>query len=163
MAKTDKPLLGIVVGIIALVALVFITVLRQPAPQYQPEDTPENIAHNYLLALQQQEYARAYSYLSPSLSHYPASLNQFIDDIESNRWAFRLETDIILSVVSSQLQDNEADVTIQETRFYNRGLFDSSQSVSTFTIELNLENSLWQITKADRFWDRCWHQTRNCP
>ena len=160
MGKTDKFLLGIVTGVIALIALVFITVLRQPDPEYQTEETPENIVHNYLLALRQQDYERAYGYLSPSLRHYPPTLNQFIDDVESNSWAFRLDSEITLAVASAQAQKNQANITIRETRFYNGGLFDSSQSVSTFSIELNRENSIWKITDANRFWDRCW--TNNC-
>jgi hypothetical protein len=162
MKQTDKLLLGIVGGIILLVISVFVIVLRRPAPAYQTEDTPENIAHNYLLALRQQDYERAYGYLSPNLIHYPRTLNQFIDDVESNSWRFRLNNDINLAVESVRVIDNRADVTIQETRFYNSGLFDSYQSVSTFTIELRPVNGVWKITQADSYWDRCWHQTTNC-
>ena len=158
MKNTDKPLLAIVGGIIFLVVLVFIVVLRQPAPEYLPEDTPEHIAHNYLLALRQQEYERAYSYLSPTLINYPRNLNQFIQDIESSKWSFGLDSDISLAVESTRVLGGFTIVTIEETRFYNRGLFDSYQSTNAFTMHLSQQNNAWKINRSESFWDSCWHR-----
>jgi len=157
MKQTDKLLFGIVAGILILVVAAFILVLSRPAPEYQSGDTPENIAHNYLLALRQQEYEQAYTYLSPNLANYPPTLNQFIQDIEDNDWSFRLDTEVSLAVASARIINNQATVSIEETRFYNSGLFDSYQSVTTFTMELDQENGLWKITEAKAYWDNCWH------
>ena len=164
MKQIDKLLLVIVAGILILVAAAFVLVLTRPAPEYQSEDGPEGIAHNYLLALRQQEYERAYNYLSPNLINYPPTLNQFIQDVESNAWSFRLDTDVTLAVKSVRAVANQATVTIEETRFYNSGLFDSYQSVTTFTMVLNQENNSWKITQADDYWDNCWHKNATfCP
>ncbi|MEZ4514309.1 MAG: hypothetical protein R3C62_20735 [Chloroflexota bacterium] len=164
MKHTDKSLLIIVGGILLLIVAVFIFVLRRPAPQYQTEDSPESIAHNYLLSLRQQDYDRAYGYLSPTLVNYPATVNEFIDDIQSNRWAFRLDNDVSLAVESVRTTDNQATVTIQETTFYHSGLFDSSQSVDTFMMRLSQTGDGWKITQADAYWFNCWHRdSSSCP
>lgn len=164
MKQTDKFLLIIVGGILLLVAAVFILVLRRPAPEYQPENSPENIAHNYLLALRQEEYERAYGYLEPTLVNYPATLDEFIDDIHRNNWAFRLENDVSLAVESVRATPNQATITIQETTFYHSGLFDSSQSVQTFTMHLSQTANGWKVAEADGYWVSCWHRDdTGCP
>ena len=164
MKQTDRLLLTIVGGVLLLIVAVFIFVLRRPTPQYQVENSPDNIAHNYLLALRQQDYERAYGYLSPTLVNYPANLNEFIDDIQRNSWAFRLENDVSLAVESVRTGTNQATVTIQETTFYHSGLFDSSQSVDTFIMLLNQTDDEWKITQADSYWVSCWHRdSTGCP
>ncbi len=162
MKQTDKPLLAIVGGVILLIIAVFVIVLRQPDPTYKPEDSPENIAHNYLLALRKQEYERAYTYLLPTLVSYPRTIGQFIDQIEGNSWRFRLDDDVSLAVESVQLRDGRAEITIQETQFYNRGLFDSYQRNRTFTMKLVQIESSWKISEAENYWNSCWHTTNSC-
>jgi hypothetical protein len=164
MKQTDKLLLSIVAGIFLLVAAAFILVLTRPAPEYQPNDSPEHIAHNYLLALRQQAYERAYSYLSPELKNYPDTLDKFIGDVEDNTRAFRLDTEVSLDVASVRIVNNEATVTIEETRFYNSDLFNSSQSTTTFMVHLSQVNGAWRITQSSAYWDNCWLQkTTYCP
>jgi len=77
MKNTDKFLVGIVVGVVVLVATAFAVALLRPKPTYQLEDTPKGVAHNYLLALQQEDYKRAYGYLSPTIEGYPTSAEAF--------------------------------------------------------------------------------------
>ena len=164
MKQTDKLLLGIVVTILVLVAAAFVLVLTQPAPEYQPDDSPEHVALNYLLALRQQEYERAYGYLSPELKNYPETLDEFVGDVEDSTWAFRLDTEVSLNVASTRVVNNDATVTIEETRFYNSDLFNSSQSTMTFMMHLSPVNGAWRITQSTAYWDNCWLQkTTYCP
>ena len=163
MKGTDKLLMGIVGGVILLVVVAFIVVLSQPEPTYQPEDKPEGVAHNYLLALRQQAYDRAYGYLADGLAGRPDTLQEFTADIDRYSWSFRDDTEVTLGVTSVQATDNRATVTIQETRFYNNGLFDSSQQTSTFTMDLVNEDGTWKITDSDAYWVSCWQQTNGCP
>ena len=58
MKNTDKFLIGIVVSIILLVVIVFAVVLTRPEPAYQTDDTASGVAHNYLLAIQREEFER---------------------------------------------------------------------------------------------------------
>jgi hypothetical protein len=68
MKGTDRFLIGIVAGVVILVvAVLAIALLRPNQPSYEPDDTAEGVAHNYLLALQLEDYGRAQGCLSRSL------------------------------------------------------------------------------------------------
>ncbi|MCE7858695.1 MAG: hypothetical protein DYG86_02765 [Chloroflexi bacterium CFX2] len=63
--KQDKFLTGILIGVGALVLLalaLFFT--RQDSRDYLPEDSPEGVAHNYVLAVLEKDYEKAYGYLA---------------------------------------------------------------------------------------------------
>ena len=63
--KEDRFLTGILVGIALLViASLSVFFLRKDAQTYLPEDSPDAIIHNYIFALQQEDYERAYVYLA---------------------------------------------------------------------------------------------------
>ncbi len=63
--KEDRFLTGILIGmavlVVAAVALFFV---RREAQTYGPETDPAGVARNYVLALQKQDYERAYTYLA---------------------------------------------------------------------------------------------------
>jgi hypothetical protein len=164
MKSTDKFLIGIVVGIILLVGVAFAVALWRPKPTYQPEDTPEGIAHNYLFALQQKDYARAYSYLSPALEGYPASTEKFTDDLNEYAWQIRNLDDeaTTLSVEKADITGDRAVVSVNETRFYQGGLFDSNQYTTPFAMTLHRENGVWKIIASDSYWASCWDDEKGC-
>jgi hypothetical protein len=162
MKTTDKVLIGIVAGIILLVIVALVVTLTRPEPTYQAEDTPEGVAHNYLLALQIEEYERAYGYLSPTLAGYPASAERFVEHIHDNAWRFRLNTDATLSVESSKITGDNATVYVQESRFWGGDLFDSGQSTYTFDMKLRLEEGQWKIIDSDNYFAWCWDREDGC-
>jgi hypothetical protein len=162
MKGTDKFLLGIVAGVVLLVAVTFVLVLRRPEPTYRSEETPEGVAHNYLLALRQGEYDRAYGYLSPTLVDYPTNAEQFAGQVEDTRWAFRLDRDVSLVVESARISGDRATAVVQETTFYTGGLFSSNQSISTFDMILMRQDDTWKIIDADRYWRSCWTRSSGC-
>ena len=162
MKSTDKFLIGIVVGIVLLVVAAFVVTLTRPEPTYQAEDTPEGVAHNYLLALQKQDYQRAYGYLSPTLKGYPVSAERFAGNVEDSSWLFRLDTDTTLAVESARVTGNRAAAQVRESRFDGGGLFDSSQSTTIFEIKLQLENGQWKIVDADYYFAWCWRHSEGC-
>lgn len=163
MKIKDRFLFSIVIGILLLVVVAFVVVLRRPAPVYQPEDSPEGIAHNYLLAIRQGDYDRAYGYLSPTLEGYPTSAAQFAADIEQQRWLFHLDEDVTLAVESTRINEQSATAVIHETTFYNNSPFGSNQYTNTFTISLVRNDEKWQIEKADSYWWECWQIKDRCP
>ena len=62
--KQDRFLLIILIFILLLTATaVGVYLFRQGEQTYLADTTPENIVRNYVLALQKQDYQRAYSYL----------------------------------------------------------------------------------------------------
>jgi hypothetical protein len=59
--KQDRFLIAILVSIGLLVVLaVVLFFVRQAPPEYQSEETPEGVVHNFILAMQQEDYEYAY-------------------------------------------------------------------------------------------------------
>lgn len=163
MKSPDKFLIGIIIGVVVLLAVVFGVVLTRPADEYQSEDTPAGIAHNYLLALQNEDYERAYSYLSPNLRGYPASVIEFKHDLENDRWRFRTDSSISLSIQSTALlAENRALVEVREIVYYSGNLFSNSQATIEFDIFLFLEAGKWKVMDADYYFSGCWINTNSC-
>lgn len=156
MKGPDKYLIGIVVGIALLVAVSFIVVLLRPQPEYRTDDSPESIAHNYLLALRKGDYERAYEYLSTNLISYPADLQTFVEDVEDRSWLFRTDQDVSLNVQSARIIGDVATVKVLETRFSNNGLFDSGQYEGQFDMKVRLEGDTWKLFDGDYYWNSGW-------
>jgi hypothetical protein len=162
MSGTDKLLAVIVGGAVLLVGVALALMLLRPEPAYQSDGAPEGVAHNYLLALRKEEYQRAYAYLSDSLPGYPDDLDEFEKSIDRNVWKFPRVGDPSLTVESSEISGTKAVVTIREIGFIRRGLFDSSQSISTFDIKLEQRDTDWKIVDAGRYFAWCWSYTEGC-
>ena len=164
MKSTDRLLAGIVAGVVLLVSVAFAVALLRPKPTYRPDDTPDGAAHNYLFALQQQDYARAYSYLSPSLPGYPASAAAFARTVKSYSWVFdSSDASISLEIVSVRRNSNDsASVSVREDRFRSGGLFDSQSYIKRFDMTLQQDQGKWQIVAADAYWASCWDRTGGC-
>ena len=165
MKYNDKFLIAIVMGAVILVAVAFILVVRQPETSYQAENSPEGVIHNYLLALENEDLERAYGYLSPQLENYPATVSDFIHDVETSRWQFNRYDDnpISYQILESKLFPEQAVVKVEITHFIRGGLFgpDSYQSTSTFT--LLPAGTSWQIVHGGpEFWLVCWHDNDSC-
>lgn len=136
--------------------VIAIVLLRSGEVSYQPDDTPEGVAHNYLLALQWEDDERAYSYLSPTLPGYPATAHEFTKDVDDHSWDFSRHDDVSLAVESVKVTGDRAKVSVRRTTFYRGGVFDSGQSSSTFEMTLLREADEWQVVEADRYWWKCW-------
>ena len=149
--------------VVFVVIVAFAITLARPESAYRAEDTPEGVAHNYLLALQQHEHARAYGYLSPTLPGYPDNESAFARHINDQSWLFRRTEDVTLAVDSAKVSGDRATVQVRESRFRGGGgLFDSSQSTTTFDMTLEREGGAWKIVDADYYFARCWKFDRGC-
>ena len=156
MKGLDRYLIGIVVGIVLLVVASFIVVLLRPQPEYRSTDSPESTVHNYLLALRNDDYERAYAYLSTNLISYPADLQTFVEDVENQSWLFRTNQDVSLNVQSARIIGDVATVEVLETRFSNNRLFDSGHYESHFDMKVRLEGDTWKLFDGDSYWNTCW-------
>jgi hypothetical protein len=164
MKGTDKFLIGIVAGVVVLVGIVLaVALLRPNQPSYQPDDTPEGAAHNYLLALQLEEYERAYGYLSPTLPGYPANAAAFERHVQDNHWSFGYDDDdVSLAVEAVNVSGDKARIVVRKTEFYRGGLFDSGQYSTTFDMTLRREEGMWKVTDSGRYWASCWESSKGC-
>lgn len=165
MKSLDKFILGIIGAVTLLVLIAFTVAFFQPKPTYQSDATAEGVAHNYLFALKQNDFVRAYGYLSPQLKGYPESVEAFENDIRTNRWNFGKgeNTQPTLEVLSTTIQPNDrARVTVQERRFYQGGLFSNSDYATQFEMILRLEAGQWKLITADSYWLGCWDEEAGC-
>jgi hypothetical protein len=160
MNGSNKFLFGIVIGIVLLVIVSFSVVMLRPEPEYQPADTPEGVAHNYLLALQKQDYERAYEML-PTTFNFPRDAVTMGEDVADNTWHFQTGGDVSLAVDDVQMLDADtAVVTIRKTTFYSQGIMGSDQYTETFKVTLEKENGVWKVREANDYWYDCWGVTR---
>jgi hypothetical protein len=163
--EKDRFLIAIVFGIVLLVAAaVAVALLRGGTPDYKPEGTAEAAAFNYLLALRLEDYGRAYSYLSPSLAHYPANADQFVQEVRSAGWPFNpTQEDVSLAIEKVIPGETQTIVQVRETRYHQGGPFDSGEYSDLFDVTLKNELSGWKIVEAGRYWYGCWSSTvQNC-
>ena len=69
--KRDRFLISILIGIFILVAAALTLFFIHKSKQgYVSEDSPAGVFHNYILAIDQEDYERAYRYLA-DLPHKP--------------------------------------------------------------------------------------------
>ena len=161
---TDKYLIGIVVGSIVLVITSIFMVQSLPEPSYKDGVSPESVAHNYLLALHQDDYVRAYSYLSMQLDGYPKTADEFEDLVLNNSWDFRIDDNdnVQTEVIEVDIEDDRARVLVRETTFYSGGIFSDGYDLSTFRITLRLDTEVWKIRSASQNWSNCWSDPSAC-
>jgi hypothetical protein len=59
---------------------------------------------------------------------------------------------------------DRAVVTVQETKFYEGGLFNSRQYTTTFEVTLVRDAALgeWKMVSSDSYWAWCWGDTGGC-
>lgn len=81
--KKDRFLLGILIGIgiLAVLALVLFFARKDATLAYGPDDTPEGVVRNYVVAVFKRDYEKAYSYLAekqdkPTLEQFRESFLQ---------------------------------------------------------------------------------------
>ncbi len=78
--KQDRFLTGILIGIGVLVlSALLVFFMRKDTQTYISEDQPEGVVHNYILAILNKDYEKAYGYLA-DLDNKP-SFEEFRDSV----------------------------------------------------------------------------------
>lgn len=156
--KQDKFLTGILVGVgVLVVAAVGLFFLRQDEQTYMAEDTPDGVAHNYVLAIQMGDYDRAYGYLA-EVEGKPDKLS--FTKFFSNR--YRGETDAGVQIMGYELVEMDngregavVDLSIMES--YG-GLFGERHDYEDIAV-LVKQGGEWKITQMPyQFWDWGWYR-----
>jgi hypothetical protein len=139
--KKDRFLFGIILAISLLVIVTLaIFIQRTRREVYLGDDHPENVIHNYVLALNLRDYQKAYSYLAdgeakPSFEHFAApfqngSLDVFHESIEIGR--------------ANQTPDQE--IVAVSLAGMSGGLFMGFDRLSD-QVELIRQNEAWKINR----------------
>lgn len=154
--KNDKFLIGIIAGIVVLAVAAVVLVLARGRENYLPDDTPAGVAHNYFLAIQRQDYQKAYSYLSDELKNKP-NLDQFISTISQNYQ----QGEAALKIGETTLTGDRATVQVIITHYRGGGPFESSRYANTDMAQLKRNaNGDWQLIAFPYpYWGYNWNET----
>jgi hypothetical protein len=151
--KQDKFLTGILIGVGALVVLALVLFFtRQDKRAYLPDDTPEGVAHNYVLAVLNKDYEKAYGYLA-DLEHKP--------DYDEFRQSFlngMVNPDSTgLDIGEATINRDEAVVSL--TIYYSYGDPFSSRTGTSDRALLVEQDGAWKVSSMPyNFWDWNWYQ-----
>ncbi len=156
--KRDRFLTGILAGILILIVLALaLFFVRRDQAGYIPGDTPAAVVHNYVVALELQDYQRAYSYVDTS-SGVP-SFSAFQTSQVANRLS-NLQTG--LEIEQAQVQGDNAIVPITIVRVSGGPLADTYREPQTATLVRAQDG--WKITSmAYPYWDFSWSPQNNPP
>ncbi len=152
--KQDRFLTGILIGIglLILTALaVFFT--RQSDQAYVSDETPEGVVHDYVLALLNKDYPKAYGYLA-DLENKPT--------YESFRRSFATGA---LNPANAGIKIGRTEITGEEaavevSMIYTPGDPFSAGYNNVGSAQLVKENGAWRISSmpAYNLWDYGWYQ-----
>jgi len=151
--KQDRFLTGILIGIgILVVVALAVFFARQDTQTYLPEDTPEGVVHNYVLALINGDYEKAYGYLAdlkykPTYEEFRRPFLQGYTNPQSDA----------VDIGASHISGDEASVEVAQ--IYSGGDPFSPGYRSEQRATLVRQNGAWKITLFPlyNFWDYSWY------
>jgi hypothetical protein len=151
--KQDKFLTGILIGIGVLIVLalaLFFT--RQDKREYVSDSTPEGVVHNYVLAVLNKDYEKAYTYLA-DLEHKPT----YEDFKQSFFNGIVNPQDVGIDIGTVEISGEEAYVNLVIYYSYsdpfsaNYGNPDRANAVK--------QKGAWKLSYMPySFWDYNWYQ-----
>jgi hypothetical protein len=152
--KQDRFLTGILIGIAVLILVALVLFLtRQDKQTYVSDDTPEGVVHNYVLALLNKDYQKAYAYLA-DLDNKP-SFDQF-------RQSFAVGK---LNASSAGVKIGKADITGEDATVEVDMVYAPNDPFSTGynnagSANLVRQNGAWKISSMPTYnlWDYSWYQ-----
>ena len=156
--KQDKFLTGILIGIGALIVLALaLFFMRQQKQDYVTDNTPEGVVHNYVLALLNKDYQKAYDYLA-DLEHKP-TYEEFRQSFFNNSVN---PGDAGVDIGSTEINDDEAFVAL--SIYYSSSDPFSSRYSSQDQALLVQQGGEWKLNSMPyNFWDYGWYQEPYSP
>ncbi|MGZ9236012.1 MAG: hypothetical protein ACXW4E_10855 [Anaerolineales bacterium] len=152
--KQDRFLTGILVGIAVLVVIALaVFFIRKDTQSYVSEDTPEGVVHNYVLAVLNDDYQKAYGYLADleNKPTYEQFRNAFIQGmVNPNNSA----VDIGNSEVNGDTASVEVALIYNPSDPFSTGYRDVQRAL------LLQQGGAWKISSMPcyYFWDCSWYQ-----
>ena len=152
--KQDRFLTGILVGIAVLVVIALaVFFLRRGSQSYISEEMPEGVVHNYVLAVLNDDYEKAYGYIA-DLDNKP-TYEQFRDAfikgvVNPNNSA----VDIGNSEISDDTASVEVALIYNPSDPFSTGYRDVQRAL------LVKQNGVWKLSSMPGyyFWDYNWYQ-----
>lgn len=151
--KQDRFLTGILIGIVVLViAALTVFFTRNDTQAYVSEDTPEGVTHNYVVAVLNKDYEKAYTYLA-DLDHKP-TYEQFRDAfIKGVVNPDKAAVDVGGSEITGDTASVEIALIYNPSDPFSTGYRDIQRAV------LVNEAGAWKLSSMPTFyfWDYSWY------
>jgi len=154
--KQDRFLTGILIGIgVLIVIALFVFFTRKDTQTYIPEDVPEGVVHNYVLALLNKDYEKAYGYLAdlenkPTFDEFrQAFLSREVNPDDSG-----------VEIGESEISKDVA--TVEIWRIYSPNDPFSTGYRNYESAELLLQNGQWKLTSMPTYylWSYNWYMEK---
>jgi len=152
--KQDRFLTGILVGIAVLVVVALaVFFIRKDNQSYISEDMPEGVVHNYVLAVLNGDYEKAYGYLADldNKPTYEQFRNAFIQGIVNPN---NSAVDVGNSEISGDTASVEVALIYNPSDPFSTGYRDVQRAV------LVKEDGAWKLSSMPTYyyWDYSWYQ-----
>jgi len=149
MKSSSRLLIIFGAAIAALVIIAIILVLALPAKPVSllAESTPEGIVQRFFLALQNEDYAKAYSYLDQT-SNNKMTYEMWREG--QNRSPEKISWKVTIG--TAKINDKEATVEVIVDKFRPQGPFSDPIETNRMNFTLNKNDSGWVITYPLDLW-----------
>ena len=151
--KQDRFLVGILIGIgLLVVAALAVFFTRNDTQTYISEDTPEGVTHNYVVAILNKDYEKAYTYLA-ELENKP-TYEQFRDAfIKGMVNPDNAAVDIGGSEITGDTASVDVAIVYNPTDPFSTGYRDVQRAV------LVMQDGAWKLSSMPTyyFWDYSWY------
>jgi hypothetical protein len=152
--KQDRFLMGILIGIgVLIIAALALFFVRKDTQTYISDDVPEGVVHNYIVAILNKDYEKAYSYLA-DLEHKP-TFDEFRNSFVTG----------MLSPQNSAVDVGESDITGDDAYVDVAMIYNPSDPFSTGYRDIQRailvkQGGVWKLSSMPTYylWDYNWYQ-----
>ena len=138
---------GSAIGVLVIVAIILVLAMPVHQPALLPEDTPEGTLQRYFIALQNEDYAKAYSFITqpedPKMT-YDMWRGQYNRPTEQNAWKVTIGKAIIIG--------NDATVDVVIEVFRQQGPFSDPININRMSFSLRKAGAGWTIISPFDLW-----------
>lgn len=157
LVKSSSRLLlafGVTIGVLVIAAIVLVfTLPGQGSASLLPENTPEGTVQRYLLALEAEDYQKAYSYTS-----FPSGTPKYEEwrDTAISCREERGSKSMRVTLGKSKVTGDEATVNVVVDVFSPGVLFENPVRTQNITFFLKEKETSWKITSPTYVWWLCY-------
>ena len=152
--RQDRFLTGILIGIgVLIIAALAVFFIRRDGQSYIAEDTPEGVVHNYVVAVLNKDYQKAYGYLA-DLEHKP-TFDEFHKSFVTG----------VLNPDSSGVDVGKSEITGDDAYVEVAVIYNPSDPFSTGYRDMQRailvkQGGAWKISSMPTYylWDYSWYQ-----
>ncbi|MDP2919952.1 MAG: hypothetical protein Q8O43_07025 [Dehalococcoidia bacterium] len=152
MKASNRFLLGFGIAIALLVVVTLVLVLTAKNDiSMRPENTPEGTVQRFLLAVQDKDYPKAFSYLRIVENNRTLSYDDWVISVRPPSQSLQRAWKATLGEI--RVTGNKATVEVMMDIFRPGGPFENPVDVQTILFQLEKTDEAWFITqRPSLFW-----------